>query len=463
VTAVGAAGILSRQLAADRRPLWYLALLGWIGAIGIAFSIPLCVRADRYMADFQPSIVLGIAIMGGLVASKAGPFGALSSVWRLVYGAAAFAAVLFNFLISLEIFNNFAYLHPRMYRRLAEIGNLPIYELGEHGLVDYGPARFTVVFPVGQVNVSGPLITTGPPNQTDILNAIQYSSEEWELEIVHEGHVGLRSGKLRLVTGHPYTLEVDMGSFYPPSISPYFAGWDTKDIDRLKTTARVLVDGKEVIRGRFSFYDSSPGMVHFGENPGEDKARFPGKISGIQRLPARDIHGGIFAPEPGVWRADISGQWVASSNGYPVLGSGVAGQGNLLLVDVPGPNQIRFDYDQWGVGISRSSPLSLTPGTHRVEIFVGPQVSRQKWPAAWHLDPAMMEKVSSVLKVWWDGALVWTAQVQSNKESYDLVSLGTNPQGFSTAEMIFTNGIEFKAYTREEMQQFIARNLRSEP
>jgi hypothetical protein len=228
-------------------------------------------------------------------------------------------------------------------------------------------------------------------------------------------------------------------------------------VDRLKTTARVLVDRKEVIGGRTPFYESSPGMVHFGENPEEDGARAPCRISGIVRLTGA----GVPAPasEPGIWRADIVVPWLAPYVAHPVLGSGVARHGNLLLVDVPAPDELRFGYDIWGVGISWSRALKAVPGIHRVEIFVGPQVARQKWPAAWHLDPGLMGRSATVLNVWWDGNLVWSREVTANGDSYGLVSLGTNPQGFSTSDVIFPNGITFKPYSRQETREFVARNL----
>jgi hypothetical protein len=436
----------------------FMAMVAWMAASGLVFMVSLGVRADRYMTDFQAPLVLLIALLCGLV-SAAAPSGLLPRIWRFAYGGAAICAVLFNFFVALEVFNNFEYLRPKAFARLARLGDLPIYELGKLGLVDYGPLRFAVKLAPVDKPTSGPLIATGLPNHTDILYLYQYPQGSLELVMAHEGSVGIRSAILPVELGRPYTFEVDMGSLYPPRVSPYFEGWETKDVDKLKTTARVLMDGKEVMKGRISFYDSSPGRVRFGENPEEGGARFTGNISEIRRLPPRDVHGPDFMPEPGVWRADITVPWLAPDTAHPILGSGTAGRGNLVLVDVPARNTIRLGYDQWGVGISQSRAFGVPAGVHRIEIFVGTQVARQDWPAGWHLDAAALGKSASLLKVWWDGALVWTTPILANQDSYDLVSLGSNPQGFSTTDMMFPSAIAFKPYGRDEMRQFIVRNL----
>lgn len=438
----------------------FMLLLGWAAAAGLAFMACLGIRADRYMADFQAPLVLLVTLLAGTASSAPAPGPSLSLLWRPAYAAAAMVAILFNVLIGLEVFGNFENLHPRAFRRLARLGDLPIYELGEHGLVDYGPLSFSVVFPAGESDREAPLLATGAPNRTDVLYAHQYPQGRVELEMAHEGYVALKSGILSLPPGTPHAFEVDMGSLYPPRVSAFFDGWDSKDVDRLRTTARVLVDGKEVIRGRIPFYDSSPGMVNFGGNPQEGGARFEGRVTDIQRLPLRDTQGVGALAEPGTWRADVVVPWLAPDSPHPLLGSGVARAGNLLSVYVSAKDKIRFNFDQWNSGFDQSPALDAIPGVHRVEIFVGPQVARQKWPKAWRLDAAAIERTSTSLNVWWDGALVWTTPVGSFRDSYDLVSLGSNPQGFSTADMIFPTGIEFKPYSRDEMREFIRKNLR---
>jgi hypothetical protein len=461
---VAALGLAFRGLrgpAAARPLLAFMAMIGWTALSGLIFMISLGVRADRYMTDFQSPLVLLIALSCGLFSAAAAGGAIPSLVWRACYGGVALAAVLFNFFVALEVFSNFEYLHPKAFARLARLGDYPIYELGKHGIVDYGPARFTATFAAVTKEAIAPLVASGAPNHMDILYAYQSPPATLELVMSHEGSVGLRSALMPITLGRPYAFEVDMGSLYPPRVSPFFDGWETMDVDRLKTTARVLMDGKEVLKGRVTFYDSSPGRVRFGSNPDEDGARFSGSVTGIGRLPARDPHGPGFMPEPGVWRADVVVPWLAPDTAHPLLGSGVTRHGNLLLVDVPARNTIQFGYDQWGVGISQSRTLAEPAGVHRIEIFVGAQVARQEWPAAWHLDAAALAGAASLLKVWLDGALVWTTPIKANEDSYELVSLGSNPQGFSTTDMMFPSAIEFKPYTRDETREFIARNLES--
>src|SRR6202044_1878688 len=112
-------------------------------------------------------------LLGGHASSSARGAGHSSLLGRFVYGAAAIAVILFNLLISLEIFNNFEYLHPRAYRRLVRLGDYPIVKLWKYGLVDYGPVRLNVVFPPVEKETIGTLIAAGVPNRTDTLSASQ--------------------------------------------------------------------------------------------------------------------------------------------------------------------------------------------------------------------------------------------------------------------------------------------------
>jgi len=436
----------------------FSALPAWMAASTFVFMISLAVRADRYMTDFQAPLVLLIVLYGGWAAG--GLSGISSRVWRAAFCAVAGLAIVFNLLISLEIFHNFEYLHPESYRRLASLGDIPAHELSKRGFLEYGPLRFTVVFPEVSKQTLGPLLAMGVPNRMDILYVSQQPSGTMELSLSHEGYVSLRSPLLQVAPGRPHTFEVDMGSLYPPRFSPYFDDMDAADVEWLKTTGRILLDGKEVVAGRLAFYDAPPGRIYFGQNPEEDGSRLAAKVSDVHRLPPRDLHAPGALSEPGIWRADIVVPWLAPDAWHPLLGSGVTGRGNLLVVSIPNPGKVRFGFDQWGSGMTQSPVVDFVPGVHRLEIFVGPQVARQRFPAAWQIDAGALKASSSLMRLWWDGVPVWTAPIVVNKDSYGLVSLGSNPQGFSTADMVFPSAIEFKPYSLAEMKDFIARNLR---
>jgi hypothetical protein len=55
---------------------------------------------------------------------------------------------------------------------------------------------------------------------------------------------------------------------------------------------------------------------------------------------------------------------------------------------------------------------------------------------------------------------VWTTPILVNADSYDLVSVGTNPQGFSTAAAFFSGTLKRVALAPEELHRFLEENFR---
>jgi hypothetical protein len=418
-------------------------------------------RANRYIVDFQASLVLLLSMIGGYCGSRGSLAGGAARGWRGGYCLLAAAVVTANVLTSFQIVNRFEYARPSSYRFLSYYGNYPSQALAEFGLLHYGPIRFKAVFPAVARIAEEPLVATGTPNYTDVLYAAQYPGGQIELRLAHEGYGDLRSGLISIEPGKAHQFEVDLGSLYPPRIHPYFRRWETKDVEAVKTTARVLLDGREVIGGRFKFYDAPPNWVFEGRNRAGIDPAFSGRIFDIRRLQPRDPRAfGLFA-EPGVWRLQIEFPAQSIPEGYPVLSSGVAGHGNLLMIEAMPHGQFQFRLDQWGYGMASSPPMEIGGGaSHRLEIFVGPRVASQKLPPEWNIDASRLRTSASLLRVWLDGAPVWTTPVLGNQESYDLISIGSNPQGFSTARMLYVGEIKSLPYSPQEMEAFIARNLR---
>ena len=126
-----------RGPATERRIPLFLALLGWMFVSELAFMVLLGVRADRYMTDFQAPLVMMIALGAGHAASELPGLRPGPLLLKALYCASAIAAILYNFFVGLEIFNNFEYRHPIAYKALARLGDYPVIELWKHGYVDY--------------------------------------------------------------------------------------------------------------------------------------------------------------------------------------------------------------------------------------------------------------------------------------------------------------------------------------
>jgi hypothetical protein len=417
---------------------------------------------NRYLVDFQGSLALLLAIAGGY-AAVAAPWGRHPlRTWRICFGILATATGLFSLLASLQLADRFEQTRPRTFGFLAHYGNYPAGLLAKWGWLRSGPARFSLTFaPVARPTMR-PVLATGVPGYTDVLYVIQHPQGLAQFMILHEGHGEFRSALIPIALGRAYPMVVEMGSLYPPADSPFFAGWPAGEVETLKTRARVEFAGQTVIHQKAPFYDSPPNWVSRGENPAGPGLPFTGAITSWRRLPPPSPAAAGSSPaDLGAWRLQV--KWPLSSPqiGHPLLGSGTREHGNLLLMQATPDGRLRFSLDEWNHAFLQSPALAApVSGLHTIEIFAGPQVARQALPADWHLSAADVQAVRFLLRVWLDGQPIWTAQVDANLETYAEVSLGANPQGFSTADSYFLGSLANLPYSASEMQKFIETNVR---
>ncbi len=456
------AGLLRRRAELPRR------LMSFAGFVGGAFALLFLAvasfgfRANRYVPDFQGSLALLVVLVGGCCAASASwpPGPVLRPLWRTGFCILAMVSAAFNVLTSLEVSHHFEYMRPKAYWALAHWGDYPAQLLTRLGLMHFGPVRFEAAFRPVRAVTTGPLLSTGAPNATDVLYATQFPNNTVQLYVFHDGHGSSSVKSMSFEPGRPYQFEVDMGSLYPPRIGPWFRGMAPIDVEMLKTAVRVSVDGHEVIGSEMGFYDSPPNWVYIGKDPAGTSPPFSGNITSFDRLPPRDPK--FFRPEEGtgVWFIDFEAPPQTEALSYPILGSGYTGHGNLLLLKVDANRRFQFGVDQWDLQISFSPTFAaLEPGRHRLEVFAGPRVSLRKFPPASGIDPAKLAASASVFRVWLDGVAVWTTTITANRDSYGAVSVGANPQKFSTAIATYPYAMASHRYSAADAEAFIAKNL----
>ncbi|HTL69051.1 MAG TPA: hypothetical protein VL200_15405 [Lacunisphaera sp.] len=458
---VVAAGLRARGPGgAVPRPLFqFLCLVAacFLGLVVVTSSFG--VRSDRYVVDFQGSLVLFVVLLGGW-AFHHRPFPRWFSWWRAGWAGLAGALVFHNVGQALQLLDNFKNVRGDAYRLLAYQGDKPAAWLARLGWHRYGPVHFKVTFSRPQEPVYEALLSTGVPTQKDVLYAAQYPNGYADFILEHEGHGGARSPLMPIQYGRTYEFEVDMGSLYPPADCDYFPGWGDKPREILASFGRVAIDGTEVIKTRQAFYAASPGTLALGAAPGRTERPFSGRISAVRRLPPRTSASLRALMESGVWRVDLDLPPADNLGGQPVLGSGTAGHGNLLFLRNRPDGTFQFGFDTWGVGARYSPPLARTDHSHhRLEIVASRQVVQSAANFLPDLDLRDLAREEPCLRVWLDGQLVWMVRLESFADTYDFVGLGTNTQGFSTTGPLYQAPFKSVPLAPDEMRAVIERNI----
>jgi hypothetical protein len=460
---VFAAAILLRGNLRLERLRGFLGILGWMFASAFLLLCSIGVRADRYMVDFQPPLVLAIAILAAAVSASTGA----PKLWRLSFGLLVAAAVAFNLFAALEEFSAFKYVRTGLYRRLEWIGNYPSYWLERAGILPTGPVEMKVVFPQGQkVGSAEPLLSVGTPERTDAIYAnLLPPGGLVEIAASHHGDVGVATAPLPIEPGRVYTLKVDMGAFYPPLNHPYFERFNPTQAHAMKSRVRVEMDGVAVLNRRMNSFDAPPWTLEFGRNDitlTPAKTGFTGRVFGERRLappppePSVDRHG--------LWRIQCTFPRVSTGTGEPILAAGLPGRATLVYLKVLAADSVRFGLDEWATSAAQSAPIFARPGDiHLLEIIVGP-LAANSWNTDGAINPERLQRLAGSLRIWLDGQLVWQTSLHAPFDALEAhTCLGSNSQGFSTAGSEYHGDMEPIPFSPSEAREFVLRNAAYSP
>lgn len=440
-----------------------IVLLFWAFLVAFATLCVSGVRADRYMVDFQPPLTLAVVLAATAAAHPAKGIGA-GRLWRSILGVLSVITVAFNIFAGIEQFSAMKYLRKETYQPLEWWGNYPSHWLIKAGLLKVGPIKAKIELPQEMKAPSvEPIITIGTPELTDSLYMSLYPGGHFQLSGDHHGFGGPSSKLMAADPNHTYALTLDMGAFYPPLNHPYFARYTPIQAHLIKSRFHVELDGQPILNRNMSSFDGPPWTLEAGRNDitlTPAKRVFTGKVYDVRRLATWE------PPKPvanrGLWRLRLVLPDVPNGS-YPLLASGVAGNGTLIYLHTLGATRISLGMDEWGIGASTSGEIILPEGEdHLIEAFIGPAATRDAtWLSSAGLTAEQFGGRVHDLRIWMDGKLVWAAAMHLPFDPDGLkTELGSNPQGFSTAAAEYGSEIISEPFSDAEAREFLIRNSR---
>jgi hypothetical protein len=464
---VAVSGILLRRRLKPGRAAIYLGIVAWMFLAPFTVLSFLGLRADRYLVDFQQSLVLATVLLASLVATALTRAGG-RALWVTLFGVLTLAVTAFNLFAGLQEFDAFKDLRFTSYNALETIGNVPSSWLERLGVLGVGPVEMKVVFPRDlKVSRIEPLVSLGTPELSDSLYVIEHEGgEQIEFMDDHHGYGGHRSPVIDIVPGKPYTLRIDMGALYPPPNHPFFGTYSVLQERLAKTRLRVEMDGKEVWKDMMNSYDAPPWTLEPGRNDTTLTlfgTAFTGNIFSVKR------------PEPpppeavpannGLWRIRCVLPVQLPNRRFPLLSLGLTGSGTLIFVTTLPNNRLSFGDDEWGNGGTNSGIVSADgQKEHVIEVFIGPLAGATDWPKEWAVAPRRLADEGHTLRLWMDGRPLLEANLRREFDLSDsFIDVGTNLQGFSSAEPYFFGDIRSVPFSADEAREFLKRNLLAEP
>ena len=256
-----------------------------LSALNLLVLIRLNGASNRYMLDVFPSL-LPLACIGVFWLEEHF-LGALRlAALRVVWVSALAFTVAFNVFVSFQHNDLLEHYNPSAYRSLAHAFDHVSAWLGETAPSKVGPLKLRLRFPRDRTGQLEPLVVSGVSFKADFIYLYYTDDSHIQVGFEHTSYGGaLTKPPIAIDYGAEHTVEIEIGSLYPPVDHPFYDGMNKSEIARLKHTLRVEIDGREVLAGSYDFYDASPGDVNVGRNPVSEAfgRRFTGQLLNLSR------------------------------------------------------------------------------------------------------------------------------------------------------------------------------------
>jgi hypothetical protein len=403
---------------------WFVwgTLAAVMAAMGMVFGF--AGACGRYMVDFTPGLVLlgGVGALWLMTRVRGG--------WRwpavvLVGGLALWSAG-FGLLASLQHNALLLAEHPAVYRKVAQVVNVPSHVYDRWAGVEYGPVELRVVFPRGVVGKVEPLVVTGRTFRSDFLYVHYLGDNLVRFGYEHTSGGGMAGAVMTITPGAVQTILVEMGSLYPPMAHPYYAEMPPAQARLRQRTIRVTLNGKVALFRSAELFDAVARQPDIGSARG--RSGFPNPFSG-QILSQRRVPQAapvVTANDYGPVRLRLMWPSFVARRSEPLVSSGEAGRGDVVYVKYLDERTVIFGYDHWGVGGFESAAVVIDPASEaELEIDYGALYERA-------------EVKRARVKVRLNGRIVLDQPGEFYPCPPDTVVVGANLIGASTAAAVFS-------------------------
>jgi hypothetical protein len=408
-----------------RDPAWCAG--GWfvLGATLANFLLLCCFFGgeNRYLLDFVPP---ALALAGAVSFFLWGETTGLRPA-RWAYVAIAGWTLVNGVLLGLAN-------RPGADRRvaMARAADTVVRWLERAAGTQYGSFLLDVRFPRRPAGTMDTLLVTGAMcGVYDAVEVHYLDHDDVQFGFVHLGDAGPVSAPIRLDRDRSHQLELHLGSLYPPSTYPLYAGLSPGYVERLRHAVEVRVDGRTVLNATVAFYPSSPGCVVLGVNPA-DGHRFGGEILRVARQEVLNF--GQSPPRPGPIRLKLVFPAYRHGPGEPLLSTGRFGAGDLILVKFMQDGRVRLGHDCWNGGMVLSEAFAVDPDR---EYVLDVDFGALRDPASGGTNVLR----TGPLRVRLDGETMLDLDRPFNPSTPEQVVAGYNLCGATSADSTFTGRI----------------------
>jgi hypothetical protein len=419
---------------------WAIALPAAMFAVNFLVTASVGVRANRYMLDFHPMLVLAVvAVLGMAFAGREWPvrLGAVAA------GAGIFAAVMFNALGSMQAQGFFAFTDPVAYARIAAAADRVAWPFLRQETAAVGDRLVRLRWPMlPRQGTMEPIGSAGSPGHDDVL-WVQYGApgkarfvyQYWEYGQAFGRWFGIEPGKVS-------ELRISGAFLLPRAGHPWFGKRPIEQQEVLKRTLSVRVDGAARFERDVPSHDSSPGMQSWGAWRHADGVEhvFSGAILDVDDEPVRDQRALRLIADHGSVRMRLEFPPQCAGRYEPLLQSGSPAKFDTLVVHYVRPGFVELIHDQLGSGARSSREFAVDySGVQHVEVDLPFADDRVDWLENM---PFFQAPQTQRIRVTWNGQVVFEPDVPPVHADRAGIVLGANLMHSSVTQTLFEGMLE---------------------
>ncbi len=431
---------LSRQARGINRDwLWALGMPALVFGINFIVTASAGVRANRYMLDFHPMLVLAVVAALGCCTEGSG--------WpkregKIAAGLGMLAAVVFNLCGSFQAQEFLRATDPTGYRRIAAIANRIVWPFLSRG-PSVGDRGVNLRWPhTPKPGTAEPICAAGTPNYDDIL-WVEYRRENEARFIYQNSEFGRAYGRwFKYQPGGEADLRISGAFLLPGAGHPWFGARPVGQQEILKRSLVVSVDGSDRFDRDVPSHDSSPSLQSWGTWTNADGVpfSFSGAALRVREEPIHDARAlpAVRAGESIRLRLELPADAVGRYE--PLLQSGTLSKFDTLVLHYVRPGYVQLIHDQLGSGAQPSQEFWVDATRPQdVEIGLPFADSRLDWIDR---EPRFRGAMGDRMKVTWNGRSVFEPAVPPVPNVRPLVILGANILRSSISQAMFDGILE---------------------
>jgi hypothetical protein len=398
------------------------------------------VRANRYMLDFHPALVLAtlMVLAAALVERK---------VWSRVLACALVVllpvCVVFNVLGSLQVHDFFRSTDPLNYTRLSAWADGVVWPWMRGEAAAVGDCSVEVQWPTGNRGARRePLLATGSPDARDAI-FIEYDQLGRSRFVYRHGDFGeLMGGWFTVAPGARVTIKIGGALLLPGVAHPWYGSRSTEERQALKRRLWVRVERELRFDRDVLSFDSSPRLHRWGEWRDVDGklSMFTGQMAGITFEPV-NVTG---LSSSGEKRGAIRLKLLLPTDRYgwvePLLQQGGAKGFDVLAIQYVRPGFVRLLHDQLGGGGRWSEEFAVDYRQSQWIEFNLPESSDE---VPWDSNAQdLVKSKPKFLTVIWNDREVFRPELAPLPAAVHNVALGVNWWNASGMRVFFAGQLE---------------------